>query len=346
MKFGVIGTGIIGRIRVASIAARADAEVTAVADPDLDAARSLAGPLGAEAFADHGALLARGDLDVVVVSSPVTSHEEITLAALRAGCHVLCEKPLANSVEACRRLVAAAKDADRCLAVGFNHRFYPSMRYLKSVLDEERIGRLDHLRVFGGHDGLANFREDWMYRSDLSGGGAMMDVGLHLTDLVRYLLGEITEVYAVAGERVWEQSGSEDNALAIFKTEVGVPVRYQATWNEWKGYRIEIEAYGDRGMAGARYAPMFNQLITQDRPGGPRRREQRRYPKIVLREKLRGWQSTTRITFDDELDELMLMLSGEPSRLATGDDGLRAVEIAAAARRSSVEARPVETEPR
>jgi predicted dehydrogenase len=87
---------------------------------------------------------------------------------------------------------------------------------MKKAIDDGAIGTIDHLRVFGGHDGLANFRADWMYKGCL-GGGAMMDVGIHMTDLARYMMGEVREAYGVASNRIWKVDGSEDNAVAILQ---------------------------------------------------------------------------------------------------------------------------------
>ena len=119
----------------------------------------------------------------------------VVLAALTAGAHVLCEKPLSNSVGSCRAILDAAEKRRRTVAVGFNHRYYPAFSFMKNAIDRGELGTIDHLRIFGGHDGLANFRADWMYKAPLSGGGAMMDVGIHMTDLARFFIGEIAEVY-------------------------------------------------------------------------------------------------------------------------------------------------------
>lgn len=215
------------------------------------------------------------------------------------------------------------------------------VRFLKEVVDAGRIGEIDHLRVFGGHDGLNNFRADWMYKAPVSGGGAMMDVGIHMTDLTRFVLGEIAVVYGAATERIWNVPGSEDNALVILKSDAGVSALYHATWTEWKGYRMFLEAYGRLGMVRAYYAPMFNLLVTHDKPGGPRRRTFKLYPELIVREKLQGWQSTTYTSFQAELADFVRRLRGETVPLADGWSGLRAVEIAAAVRESSVRGAPV-----
>lgn len=269
-------------------------------------------------FTDYRSLLERTPVDIAIVSSPVHLHEEMVLASLARGAHVLCEKPLSNSVESCRRMLDAAAKHGRVLAVGFNHRYYPSVRFLKGVVDAGRIGEIDHLRVFGGHDGLNNFRADWMYKAPVSGGGAMMDVGIHMTDLTRFVLGEIAVVYGAATERIWNVPGSEDNALVILKSDAGVSALYHATWTEWKGYRMFLEAYGRLGMVRAYYAPMFNLLVTHDKPGGPRRRTFKLYPELIVREKLQGWQSTTYASFQAELADFVRRLRGETVPLADG----------------------------
>ncbi len=344
VKFGVIGAGTIGTLRAQSVRENPATELVAVADTDIQQAERAARGTQAQTFADYRQLL-ESPIDAVMVSSPLPLHEEQVCAAVNAGKHVLCEKPLSNSVGSCRRILAAASTANVRLAVGFNHRYYPSIKFLKQVLDEGRIGTLDHLRIFGGHDGLANFRADWQYQAPESGGGAMMDVGIHMTDLARYLLGDVTEVYGVASNRIWKVVGSEDNALAIFKNPDGIPALYQATWTEWKGYRFYVEAYGDLGMVRGYYAPMFNLLVTQAKPGGPRKRSYKLYPKIILREKLKSWTSTALISFREELGDFLKVLTGDDDvPLADGVAGLRAMEIADAAYRSTASGKAVTLE--
>ena len=164
----------------------------------LERARAVAGACGAHPYNRIEDLLVESP-DAVFVASPLPDHPQSVEAALRAGAHVLCEKPLANTVDGCRALHQAAAAADRILAVGFNHRYYPAIAYLKECVDAGRIGRLDHLRVFGGHDGLHNFKADWQYRAPASGGGAMMDVGIHMTDLARYIAGDLTSQVEMFG---------------------------------------------------------------------------------------------------------------------------------------------------
>ena len=341
MKLGVIGAGTIGQLRAQSIKTNSDTELIGVADPALASAeKAVAGSAG-RAVSDWRALLDLPGLDAVIVSSPIQFHEEAVLAAFTAGKHVLCEKPLAGTVEACRRMVEASRRASKVLATGFNHRYYPSIKFLKKVVDEGQIGTIDHLRIFGGHDGLHNFRADWQYKAPVSGGGAMMDVGIHMTDLARYVMGDISEVYGIASNRVWQVQGSEDNALAIFKSPSGVPAVYHATWTEWKGYRFFVEVYGTRGMVRGYYAPMQNLLVVQEKPGAPRRKVRKFYPEIMIREKLKSWTSTALLSFEEELADFLRMTRREASSLADGVAGFRAVEIAHAVYESNKSGNPV-----
>jgi predicted dehydrogenase len=346
VKLAVVGAGVIGRMRARSVAANPGCELVAVVDPDDAAARRAADGTRARVLADARALLEGDAVDALIVSTPVHLHEAMVVDALRAGKHVLCEKPLSNGVEPCRRMLEAARASGRTIAVGFNHRFYPSFRFMKHAIEAGEIGRLDEVRAYGAHDGLANFRAEWMYRQPHSGGGAMMDVGIHMTDLARYYAGEVVEVYGMAGENVWHVDGSEDRAVAILKSADGVPIVYQASWNEWKGYRVWMEAYGEKGMVRAQYGPMWNLLITHATPGAGRKRRIKPYLDVALRERLRGWETTTQRSFDDEVADFLRMTRGERVDLADGWSGLRAVEIAHAVVESSRTGAPVRLSPR
>lgn len=335
MRLGVVGAGTIGRLRAETIRDGPSTSLAAILDVAPAAAAAAAKGTQAVLVQDLDAFF-RVPMDAVVISSPIQAHEEACIAAFERGLHVLCEKPLSNTIESCERIIAAAQKANRILAIGFNLRYYPAMQYVREVVDAGRIGPIDHIRIFGGHDGLGNFRADWQYRSPVSGGGAMMDVGIHMTDLARYFMGEVTDVYGMMSESVWNVPGSEDNAVAIFRNAAGVAATYHATWTEWKGYQAAIEVYGPLGMVRGSYAPMSNVLITHQKPGGPRTTERRRYVDIMVREKLQSWTSTTRKTFEGELADFVARVGGRASgALADGYAGLRTLQIADAVRRSS-----------
>jgi predicted dehydrogenase len=343
MNFGLIGAGAIGRVRARALLRTPGCRLAGVADVDLMRARAAA-PSSAYCFTRYQQLLETPEIEAVVVSTPPAGHEKIVLDALAAGKHVLCEKPLSNSVDACRRMVEAARRSGKILATGFNHRFFPSAKFLKEVLSSGRIGALDHVRAFAGHTGLSEFSAPWMYSKDAIGGGALMDVGIHVIDLARYILGEVSHVYGAATNNVWKLDRAEDNGFALLRSPDGKIATLHATWTEWKGYRFFVEAYGDRGMVRAYYAPMFAMAICMDRPGGRRRREFHFYPEIILREKFLGWQTTTALAFQEEFQDFLRLVAGRPASavfLADGFAGFRAVEIANAVYESTRSGEPV-----
>ncbi|NNF03988.1 MAG: Gfo/Idh/MocA family oxidoreductase, partial [Rhodothermales bacterium] len=189
MRFGIAGAGVIGQLRAAAIAGRAGGTVGAVFDVDESARTKLAKQYDAAQAASMEDLVSQSDLDAIVVSSPPQFHESQVIAALEAGKHVLCEKPLSNTLDSCATMVRAASDRGLTLTTGFNHRYFPAIKYIRDTLDQGLIGELDHIRAFAGHPGLSEFREPWEYDRKIVGGGALMDVGIHMIDLTHYLLG-------------------------------------------------------------------------------------------------------------------------------------------------------------
>jgi predicted dehydrogenase len=171
-----------------------------------------------------------------------------------------------------------------------------------------------------------------MYDKEIMGGGAFMDNGTHVIDLTRYIMGDPTEVFGFATRNVWDL-GVEDEGIALLRTAGGVTASIEASWHEWRGYRFHIEAYGDRGMARAYYAPMMATVIRLDKPGGNKSVERHFYPKAIIREKVKGWQSTVIQAFVEELADFVAAANGasHSGRLAVAADGLRAVQIAQAA---------------
>ncbi len=286
MRFGLVGAEKIGRIRADALGGSGDCRLSAVADRDLARAREVAGRHDAAALGDFRELIAREDLDAVIVATPPDSHEEITLAALAAGKHVLCEKPLAPSVEACRRMVDASRHRGLVLATGFCQRYFPAVQFVKQTVESGAIGELTHVRAYAGHLGLSEFREAWMYDKQSVGGGALMDNGIHMIDLVSDLLGDVAEVYGAASNAVCKLDGTEDHGIALLRNHEGKTATIEAGWNEWRGYRFSIEAYGDRGMVRAWYAPMFSMAVYLEEPGVVRRRKYHLYPTVWFRERM------------------------------------------------------------
>ena len=345
MRIGVIGSsGKIGAMRVQTILENPRTSLAGVMDVTEELAAKHAN--GAPHFTDVDALLDT-PMDAVVISTPPAIREEICLKAFDRGLHVLVEKPLSNTAAAGLRMIEAAKKANLIIAGGFNMRYYPAFAYVRDILDSGQIGAIDHVRVFGGHHGLSNFSSEWQYKAPASGGGAMWDVGIHMTDMATFVMGEIASVYGTATNNVWRVDGSEDNAMAVFKNADGLAAIYHATWNEWRGYLSAIEVYGEKGMVRGQYAPMQNVLITMTSPGNNAKTVKKRYLDVAVREKLKSWTSTAVMSFADELSDFLGLVEGKSGlRIADGHDALRSIEVAEAARESNVTGEVVRLEQR
>jgi predicted dehydrogenase len=170
--------------------------LAAVCGRDADAVRAAADRLGwAAAETDWRALIARDDIDLVDICTPGDSHAEIALAALAAGKHVLCEKPLANTVAEAEAMARAADDAaarGQVAMVGFNYRRVPATALARRMVAEGRLGTLRHVRVSYLQDWLVDpeFPLTWRLRKDRAGSGSLGDLGAHIVDLAQYLAGE------------------------------------------------------------------------------------------------------------------------------------------------------------
>ncbi|MFD7605444.1 Gfo/Idh/MocA family protein [Streptomyces mirabilis] len=170
--------------------------LAAVCGRDASAVRAMADQHGwAAAETDWRALIARDDVDLVDICTPGDSHAEIALAALAAGKHVLCEKPLANTVEEAEAMTEAAEAAfarGQVSMVGFNYRRLPATSLARKMVAEGRLGALRHVRVTYLQDWLVDpqFPLTWRLRKELAGSGALGDLGAHIVDLAQYLAGE------------------------------------------------------------------------------------------------------------------------------------------------------------
>ncbi|MEV4776170.1 Gfo/Idh/MocA family protein [Microbacterium sp. LWH12-1.2] len=187
-------------------------ELVAVSGRDADAARAFADKFGiADVETDWRALLTRGDIDVIDICTPGHLHAEIAIAALDAGIHVLCEKPLANSVEEAERMAAAAERAavkGVQAMVGFSYRRTPALAYAKRLIEDGRLGTIRHIRAQYLQDWIVDpeFPLVWRLDAEQAGSGALGDIGAHIIDLARFVTGhELTGVSALSSTFVTER---------------------------------------------------------------------------------------------------------------------------------------------
>lgn len=172
-------------------------KMVAICGRNEEAVSGAAKQLGWEGYeTDYHKLIARDDIQLIDVSTPGDSHYDVVLAALAAGKHVLCEKPLANTLDQAREMLAAAKKAGVINMVNFNYRRVPAVVLAKKLIDEGRIGEVRHFRAVYLQDWILDpqFPLVWRLQKDKAGSGALGDIAAHIVDLSQYLVGDIATV--------------------------------------------------------------------------------------------------------------------------------------------------------
>ncbi len=249
LRVGIIGIGGIGEVHLKAYLQHPDVQVVAVADPAEARLRQIATTYGlANKYTDYHDMLARDDIDAVSVCTPNNLHAPAAIAALEAGKHVLCEKPLARSGAEAATMVQAATAAGRVLQVAFNHRQRGDVQVLKNYIVSGGLGRIYHAKATwmrrAGIPGMGG----WFTNREMAGGGPLIDLGVHILDMALYLLGEPEVIsisaatYAELGPRgrgsfsdqshLVGQGGYEveDLATAFVRLGSGATLLMEASW--------------------------------------------------------------------------------------------------------------------
>jgi predicted dehydrogenase len=215
----------------------------AICGRDEAGVRDAAAALGWEGYeTDYRRLLERDDIDLVDVATPGNTHHEIAIAALEAGKHVLCEKPLANTLRESREMLDAARAAGTVNMVCFNYRRVPAVQLAKKLVEEGRLGEIRHWRAVYLQDFILDpgLPLIWRFRKEVAGSGALGDIGAHLIDLAHFILGPIAEVVGTTEtfirERPLEEPGEgtgevtvDDAAAFLARFENGAMGTFEAT---------------------------------------------------------------------------------------------------------------------
>ena len=242
-RLGFLGVGWIGRHRMEAIARSGVAEVAAIADPAPDSEAE---------FATLDELLEQ-DLDGIVIATPSALHAEQSIRALEHGLAVFCQKPLGRTAEEARRVVDAARAADRLLAVDLSYRFTDGMRRIREVIASGEVGHIYAVDLVF-HNAYGPDKA-WFYDPALSGGGCVMDLGVHLVDLALWTLdfpaaGDVSSRLFAGGVPLSADAGRvEDYAIARLDLETGAAVQLACSWRLPAGTDAVIRAafYGTEG---------------------------------------------------------------------------------------------------
>jgi predicted dehydrogenase len=239
--FAVIGCGLIGRKRLAALGRTAPVFYTC----DLDASRAAdlarLAP-GCTAVTDSRVIFADPRVTAVVVSTLNASLAPLTLDAVRAGKHVLVEKPGALNAAQLREIREAARQTGARVRLGYNHRYHPALQKARALIDAGELGPLMFLRARYGHGGRPGYDREWRADPALSGGGELIDQGVHLIDLAGWFLGDFPTVEGHASTYFWDMK-VDDNAFLSLRTAAGQTAWLHVSCTEWKNL-FSLEIYG------------------------------------------------------------------------------------------------------
>lgn len=225
----------MGQIRHRSIERHPDLVLHGIADPAL-----ALGPGGVPVHASYKQLLAAKP-EVVFVCTPPNVTADVVSAALRSGCHVLCEKPPGRDLRDLERIAAVARERPELkLVFGFNHRHHLSVRDAKAIVDGGTLGRILWMRGVYGKSGGPGFERTWRNDPAVSGGGILFDQGIHMLDLFRFFCGDFNEVMAMTSTSFWDIP-VEDNAFVLLRSAAGQIAQLHSSATLWKHtFRLEI----------------------------------------------------------------------------------------------------------
>jgi predicted dehydrogenase len=237
----IVGCGLIGEKRAKALAG---ARLITCADTRRDLAEALARTVpGAESSDDWRGAIDRDEIEIVVVATTNDALAEVARFAIGAGKHVLIEKPGARSVSEIDSIMDAAARQRRLVRVGFNHRYHPALRKAHELFESGALGELMFVRGRYGHGGRPGYDKEWRANPALSGGGELIDQGVHLIDLSRWFLrDDFTTVHGFAHTYFWDMP-VDDNAFLIMRTAREQTAFLHVSCTEWKNL-FSFEVYG------------------------------------------------------------------------------------------------------
>jgi predicted dehydrogenase len=347
LRIGVIGAGAIATLgHIPGFQRLPDVQVAAICDANVARAQNVAVQFGIPAvYEDYQSLLVEADLEAITVAVPNALHAAVTLAALEAGKHVLCEKPLATTVEDGQAMVVAAERAGKILAINMHNRLRPEMIVLRTAIVEQRLGAIAYTNArWLRRSGIPGFGS-WFTRRELAGGGVLMDTGVHMLDLVLWLLG-FPEVRGVRGatQSIHGSRGRglggwgvdhiaggtfdvEDFAALHLRLASGGLITVEVSWAVYGPDEERVQLFGDEGGA-----DVFVNLYGRETPLRMFREESGRPADIIpMLPRLPGSE------WDRSMASFVAALRDGAAPVATGAEALQVLKLLDATYRSAAE---------
>jgi len=245
LRIGIAGYGVVGKRRHGVMDTRDDMNVVAVCDRLFDEPGTLDNDV--LCFPDYQDLL-EVKLDALFVCISNDMAAEVTNAGLSKGLHVFCEKPPGRNLQDIMSVIETEREhPGRVLKYGFNHRYHDSVKRALEIVQTGELGAIVNLRGVYGKSKLVTFGQDsdWRVHRDLSGGGILLDQGIHMVDLIRLFAGEFKDICSFISNDYWKHD-VEDNAYALMRTEHGVVAMLHSSGTQWR-HRFHLEITLEKG---------------------------------------------------------------------------------------------------
>ncbi|MBU5445162.1 Gfo/Idh/MocA family protein [Paenibacillus sp. MSJ-34] len=324
IKVAVIGCGSISKHRhIPEYAANPHVKLVAFCDPVIERAEQFAQLHGGKAYSDYEEMLNKEKPDAVSVCTPNFVHAPAAIAAAKAGAHVLVEKPMAASEAECEAMIEAARRTGVLLMVGHNQRYMPPHVKAKEILKSGVLGKVLTFRTSFGHPGpeswSADGRESWFFRKREAIMGAMGDLGVHKSDLIRWLLeDEVAEVAAMIGTLDKADTDIDDNATCVLRMRSGAIGTLVASWTYYRGEDNSTVLWCEHGVMKIGTDPE-DQVIVELRNGS------------VEKYKVGAIATNEEQTSSGVIDAFVESIVTKSASPVSGEEGMRSLKVILAA---------------
>lgn len=230
-KVGIAGYGVVGKRRHAALKKINDFKVTSLSDISFKDEDNL---LNLNCYSDYKDLIKNEDLDILFISLPNNHAASATLLGLKKNLHVFCEKPPAKTLSELMPIKEHLEKTDLKLMYGFNHRFHSSVIHAKKIIDSDELGKIVNLKGIYGKSNMISFNQtDWRTDREKSGGGILLDQGIHMLDLMNYFVGGFNNIFSIIQNTFWDFD-VEDNAFVLMQNDDGIIGQLHSSATQWR----------------------------------------------------------------------------------------------------------------
>ena len=230
-KVGIAGYGVVGKRRHAALKKIHDFKVTSLSDISFKDEDNL---LTLNCYSDYKDLIKNEDLDILFISLPNNHAASATLLGLKKNLHVFCEKPPAKTLSELMPIKEHLEKTNLKLMYGFNHRFHSSVIHAKKIIDSDELGKIVNLKGIYGKSNMISFNQtDWRTDREKSGGGILLDQGIHMLDLMNYFVGGFNNIFSIIQNTFWNFD-VEDNAFVLMQNDDGIIGQLHSSATQWR----------------------------------------------------------------------------------------------------------------